>query len=231
MARVAPLVARVADAVSRDEYTRRLALAVGASPAAVATLIRDAVRSPGLTPRVDAESLGLARSRLDTPEDRQLRALARLCLLRPDLLSDENALRMHELLPAGPWKAIINEIVEAVADADGLGSAGDDAKIDPFAIETRLDEDARLRLREIAVDGSPIDSERPASQVLEDLIRWFDDRRRSARGQDLSRRLRDRPEDHESLLAEKQALLLERRVRMGIGTDGGRHVGAKGPGS
>lgn len=229
VARVAPLVARVADAVSRDEYTRRLALAVGASPAAVMTLIRDAVRSPDLTPRVDAESLGLARTRLDAPEDRQLRALARLCLLRPDLLSDENALRMHEVIPAGSWKAIIHEIVEAAAD--GLVSGSADSGIDPFAIEGRLDEDARLRLREIAVDDSPIDSERPASQVLEDLIGWFDGRRRSARDHDLSQRLRDRPEDHESLLAQKQALLLERRARMGIGTDPGRHVGAKGSGS
>lgn len=229
VARVAPLVARVSDAVSRDEYTRRLALAVGASPTAVTTLIRDAVRRPDLTPRVDAEALGLSRSRLDTPEDRQLRALARLCLLRPDLLSDENALRMHEILPAGSWKAIIDEIVEAAAETPS--SVEDPSGIDPFAIESRLDEDARLRLREIAVDDSPIDSQRPASQVLDDLIRWFDDRRRAARAQDLSQRLRDRPEDHESLLAQKQALLLERRARMGIGTDGGRRVGAKESGS
>jgi len=129
-------------------------------------------------------------------------------------------------VPPGDDEIVVNDWL-----ADGLGSAGDAPGIDPFAIDARLDEDARLRLREIAVDDSPIDSERPASQVLEDLIGWFDDRRRSARDQDLSRRLRDRPEEHESLLAQKQALLLERRARMGIGADVGRHDGAKGPSS
>ncbi|MHA7836621.1 MAG: DNA primase [bacterium] len=228
VARVAPLVARVADAVSRDEYTRRLALAVDASPSAVASLIRDAVRSPELTPRVDPDALSPARSRRDAPEERQLRALARLCLLRPDLIGDETALRLHEILPAGAWKAIIAQIIEA-AD-EGTRSSEDDPGLDPFAIEPHLDEEARLRLREIAVDDAPIDSERPADQVLEDLLGWFDARRLAARTRDLNRRLRDRPEDHESLLAEKQALLLERRSRLRR-TGEARHAGPKGPGS
>ena len=44
VAHVAPLVARVSDAVSRDEYVRRLAMAVDASISAVGSIVRDAAR-------------------------------------------------------------------------------------------------------------------------------------------------------------------------------------------
>ena len=77
------LVAHVADAVSRDEYVRRLALAVGASTAAVSSVVRDATRGTKQTSEVDGASLGLVRDRRDLPEERQLRMLARLCLQHP----------------------------------------------------------------------------------------------------------------------------------------------------
>jgi DNA primase len=215
VAHVAPLVARVADAVSRDEYIRRLAMAVDASTAAVAAIVRDAVRGSTQTPQVDSEALGLVRDRRDLPEERQLRALARMCLQRPQLVGDEMALKLQEILPVGAWKSIILQIIESAAE--GLLIADGEGGVDSFAVESRLDEEARLRLREIAIDEAPIDGERTADQVLDDLIGWFDLRRIAAREQDLKRRLRDPEADHTALLAERHALLLERRAHLGVG--------------
>ncbi len=217
VARVAPLVARVADAVSRDEYVRRLALAVDASVPAVATIVRDAARGGSAhTPQVDSAALAIDRERRDAPEERQLRALARLCLGRPELVSDETALTFQEILPAGAWKSIILQIIEA-AEA-GCLLESDDAghrAVDAFAIESRLDEEASHRLREIAIDDTPLDSERSAEQVLIDLIAWFERRQLDMRKRDLNRRMRDPNADQDALLAEKQAQLLERRARIG----------------
>jgi len=212
VAHVAPLLAKVGDAVSRDEYVRRLSMAVGASASAVAAIVRDAARDPGRTPQVEGERLGLQREQRDAPEARQLRALARLCLQRPDLIGDETALRLQEILPEGSWKAIILQIIQTAEDGHLL--AGDAGGVDPFAIETRLDEDAVHRLREIAVDDTPIDTERSVDQVLDDLFAWFDRRRSAPREQETTRRLRDPSEDHDALLAEKQAQLLKRRERI-----------------
>jgi DNA primase len=209
---VAPLIAKVADAVSRDEYVRRLAMAVGASTSAVGAIIRDAARDPSRSPQVESERLGLERDQHDAPESRQLRELSRLCLQRPDLISDENALHLQEILPEGSWKAIILQII-AAAD-EGFLLTGETGGVDPFAVETRLDEDAVHRLREIAVDDKPIDTERSVDQVLEDLIHWFSRRRSAPHAQETTRRLRDPGEDHEALLAEKQKQLLEKRARI-----------------
>jgi DNA primase len=218
VAHVGPLVACVADAVSRDEYTRRLAMAIDASTSAVATVVRDAARSSHQTPQVDQASLGIQRERRDAPEERQLRAIARMCLQRPDLIGDETALTLQEILPGGAWKSIILQIVEAAAE--GLLLGGDQRGVDPFAIESRLDEEARLRLREIAIDDTPMDSERSAEQVLADLVTWFEKRALDVRRRELNQRMRDPNADGDALLTEKQAQLLERRARLGVGTGG-----------
>jgi hypothetical protein len=191
---------------------RRLALAVDASTSAVAAVVRDAARGPERTPSVDGEALGRTRARRDGPEERQLRALARLCLRRPDLVGDELALKLQETLPAGAWKAIILQIIESAGD--GLLVPGEDGSVDPFAVESRLDEEARLRLREIAVDDAPIDGERSADRVLGDLIGWFDLRRIAAREQELTRRMRDPDADLAALLEERHALLQERKAHL-----------------
>ena len=216
VAHIAPLIARVSDAASREEYMRRLSMAVDASPSAVGTIVRDAARGTKDASQIDQASLGIPRERKDQPEERQLRALARLCLQRPDLLGDETALVLQEMLPTGAWKSIILQIVEAAAD--GLLRPGDQGGVDAFAIEERLDEESRLRLREIAVDDTPFDGERSAEQVLQDLVDWFQRRRLDARQRELNRRMRDPNEDPDALLAEKQAQLLERRARMGVGS-------------
>ena len=92
--------------------------------------------------------------------------------------------------------------------------------VDAFAIEGRLDEEARLRLREIAIDDTPFDSERSPEQVLGDLIAWFERRRLDARQRELNQRMRDPNADQDALLAEKQAQLLERRARLGVEPSG-----------
>jgi DNA primase len=224
VAHVAPLIARVSDAVSRDEYIRRLAMAIDASNTAVAAIVRDAARGSKEAPQVDHATLGLQRERRDQPEERQLRALARLCLQRPDLVGDEIALLLQEMLPVGAWKSIILQIVEAAAE--GLLLSGDQQGVDPFAIETRLDEEARLRLREIAVDDTPFDAERSAEQVLQDLVSWFQRRGLDVRQRELNRRMRDPNADQDALLAEKQAQLLERRAQMGVGSETGKTDGS-----
>lgn len=216
VAQVAPLVARVADAVSREEYSRRLSMAVDASPSAVAAIVRDAARDRSQAPQVDQERLGLVRARRDAPEERSLRSLARLCLRRPDLIGDETALTLQEILPAGAWKSILLQIIAAAEDGLLLPGESDSPSggVDAFAIESRLDEEARLRLREIAIDDTPFDSERSPEQVLEDLVSWFERRRLDARQREVNRRMRDPNADQDALLAEKQAQLLERRARL-----------------
>lgn len=220
VAHVAPMVAKVADAVSREEYVRRLAMAVDVSTSAVAAVVRDAVRGTRETPQVDAAELGIERARRDQPEERQLRALARLCLRRPDLISDETALTLQEVVPGGAWKSILLQIIE-VADEGGLQS-GDQGGVDPFAVEGRLDEEARPKLRAIAIDDTPFDEDRDASQVLDDLVGWFERRKHDARQRELNRRMRDPNADQEALLAEKQAQLAERRARMGLNNAPGK---------
>lgn len=212
VSRVAPLIARVADPVSRDEYARRLALAVNAAPAAVAAVVRDAARNTRETPQVDGAALGLERERRDAPEERQLRALARLCLLRPHLFGDEIALQIEELLPAGAWKSILQAIIDAAQQGELAATPG--GGVDAFAVEARLDREAGSRLREIAVDDTPIDDDHPEEQILADLIGWFEQRRLAARGQELTRQLRLSEEDYEALLAKKDAALRERRARL-----------------
>lgn len=219
VARVAPLVARVADPVSREEYTRRLALSIDATAAAVAAVVRDATRNARETPSVDGAALGLERERRDAPEDRQLRELARLCLQRPDLIGDEIALRIEQLVPLGAWKAIIHEILDAALQGELATTSG--GGVDPFAVEGRLDQDARTRLREIAIDDAPMDGERSAEQILGDLMAWFEERRRTAQEQALTRQLRISSEGYEDLLAKKDAALRERRARLGVRTTEG----------
>ncbi len=215
VAHVAPLVARVSDAVSRDEYVRRLAMAVEASISAVGSIVRDAARGSKEAPQVDQEALGLSRARRDQPEERQLRAIARICLQRPDLIGDETALTLQDILPVGAWKSIILQILEA-AD-EGLLLAGEQGGVDAFAIESRMDEEAQRRLREIAVDDTPYDEDSSAEQVFDDLVGWFERRNADVRQKDLNRRMRDPNADQDALLAEKQKQLQDRRARMGVG--------------
>lgn len=222
---VAPLIAKVIDPVSRDEYVRRLAMAVGASTSAVSAIVRDAARDPSRSPQVEGERLGLGRENRDAPEGRQLRALSRLCLQRPELISDETALHLQDILPEGSWKSIILQII-AAADEGNLASS-DVGGVDLFAVESRLDEDSVHRLRELAVDDTSIDAERPGDQVLEDLVGWFERRRSAPREQETTRRLRDPNEDHDALLAEKQKQLLERRARINT-TSSNTSAGTKG---
>ena len=216
VAHVAPLVARVSDAVSRDEYVRRLAMAVDASISAVGSIVRDAARGSKEAPQVDQEALGLSRARRDQPEERQLRAIARICLQRPDLIGDETALTLQDILPVGAWKSIILQILEA-AD-EGLLLAGEQGGVDAFAIESRMDEEAQRRLREIAVDDTPYDEDSSAEQVFDDLVGWFERRHADVRQKDLNRRMRDPNADQDALLAEKQKQLQDRRARMGVGS-------------
>jgi hypothetical protein len=136
--------------------------------------------------------------------------LARLCLQRPEFLSDEMALKLHQVLPAGAWKSIILQIIEAAASG----------RVDSLVIESQLDEEARLRLREIAIDDMAVEGERTTDQVFDDLIGWFDLRKLTAREKALKRRLSDPDEDHLALLEERDELLLERRARMGVDSSG-----------
>jgi hypothetical protein len=159
---------------------------------------------------VDGATLGLLRDRRDLPEERQLRMLARLCLQRPEIVSDEMALKLHEVLPVGAWKSIILQIIEAAADG----------RVDSLEFESQLDEEARLRLREIAMDETPVDGERTADQVFDDLIGWFELRKLAAREKDLKRRLSDPNADHAALLEERHALLLEKRAHFRVDPSG-----------
>jgi hypothetical protein len=84
--------------------------------------------------------------------------------------------------------------------------------VDVFAVEDRLDSEARARLREVAVSELLAAPEAPPEQVLDNLLKRFSKRRIDAQMKELTRRMREPDADIDELLREKQQLSDEVRA-------------------
>jgi DNA primase len=208
---VAPLVALVANPVERSEYARRLSVATGTDPQAVEAVVRGSTRgeAPSRSREVTAEVVAPRRS---SPEDRHLRHIALILWRHPGLVAPELSADMQEVLPAGPWKALVFALIEAGQD----GCLDETGAIDLNAMEGRLPPGDLSLLHEMAVDESLLESETPASEMLAHLIARYLAKSLEAKEKELRRRMQDPTEDPQMLLRERQALLDRRRAAVGI---------------
>ena len=210
---VAPLVALVADPVERSEYARRLAAASGARTDAVDSVVRAAGRGES-APRLASEPV-VPRREPESLETRHLRQLARIVLCHPALATRHPRTTFETLLPDDSWKAVLLHLLDGACagagDAEGVAPT-----LDLHELGAQLDEKARALLHEIAVDDEPIHGELPVEQVFDDLVRWFDSRRRAAERRVVTRRMSEPAADQATLLSEKQRQLDQRRSALGI---------------
>jgi DNA primase len=197
--RVAPLIAGVSDSVERSEYTRRLAAWTGADPEAVRTVVRSAATG------VSAPQVKLADTpprRHDSRAERHLRELAVLYYKYPSLHDRYGREQVEDLLPDGAWKELVLHLLHAVRN----GWVNDDRTIDLFRMQEELDEDARIRLREIVVDDALFQGDVSGEQALDSLMRTFDKQHRTALQRELTRRMTEPGADSEALMREKERL-------------------------
>ena len=117
----------------------------------------------------------------------------------------------HELDRKPMTRSLLGETVVLYRDAEGVAPT-----LDLHELGAQLDEEARARLHEIAVDDEPIHGELPVEQVFDDLMRWFDSRRRAAERRVVTRRMSEPAADQATLLSEKQRQLDQRRSALGI---------------
>ena len=101
-------------------------------------------------------------------------------------------------------------------DAAQDGNLDDSGAIDLELLGDRLDGEAAARLRHVAVDDIVEDSETPPERMLEDVLGWFEKRRRSADENLVTRQLRDPNADVDELMAKKQKQLEERRAAQAL---------------
>lgn len=204
---VAPLVARVQDAVERAELVRRLALATYADERAVEFAVRTASRGGDVqgvvasrvataTPPCAAESAPLARAARD---------LVRLLLAHPRLVDQVSAESLLESLADAPglepWCALLGALLDCAA----LGEA-----VDPAVLVDRVPANARGLLVELAVEDGPILEANDAARALRDMLGALERRRRRRERAETTDALR-RSNDI-SLLAEKQRQLERRKA-------------------
>jgi DNA primase len=210
--RVVPSVARITDPVERVEYARRLANWTATDEQAVQAAVRTAARG-GNVPVVEPSRAARPASR----EERHLHELSVLLFRYPQLARDFEHEPLKALLPEGSWRAVIAALLE-VADAghlDGSGSA------DLFVLEARMDEDARSRLRSVAVDDELFRGETPPGQAIREIVRSLEKRRVDALQKELTRRMGDPEADQDALLEEKKRL---QKQGLALVRDGAGHL-------
>lgn len=197
--RVAPLVALVADSVERVEYARRLAAWTGTDSEAVRGVVRS-LASGRRAPEV--QLVPSPAGRRDSTEERHLLELAVLYYKYPRLHGRYQRAWISEVLPECAWKPLVLQLLDAAEE----GWVDEDGTIDLFRIEEELDQEARTRLREVAMDDALFKGELPVEQVLDGLVRSFDRRRRIALQKELTRRLAEPGADADALMREKDKL-------------------------
>jgi DNA primase len=207
--RVVPLVAQIQDPVERVEYARRLASWTATDESAVQASVRAAARG-GSAPIV--ESRPAARSTLQS-EERHLHELAVLLFRHPHLAADFERGPLESLLPEGSWKAVIGSLL----DASEAGTLAPSGVADLFALEERLDEDARARLRGVAVDDELFQGETRPGRAIREVVGRLEKRRIDALQKELTRRMGDPEADHTAILREKTKLREEGLSLMRVG--------------
>ena len=78
-----------------------------------------------------------------------------------------------------------------------------------FALEERLDEDARVRLREVALDNERFRGDVPPEEAFDSVVRTFEKRRIDALQKELTRKMSDPEADLEEILRQKKKLKQE----------------------
>ncbi len=215
VARIAPLIARVADPVERAEYGRRLAVATDSDARAVEHVVRGSRGGRDATRAAQEAIRGPATRREEAGvEERQLRQLVAVLMQNSHLVSEGMRARLDDLLPGGSWASVVAVVCDAILDGDVDGQG----RVDWVRISARLDEESSARLREVAVAEEGLEPDATPDQVLGDLLQWFERRRQTAERRDTTRRIRESSADAAALLAEKQRQLEQRRLHHGIGS-------------
>ena len=207
---VAPIIALVANPVEREAYVRRLALSTDSSENAVTTLVRAAVRGQNTQPAVD---LAVARPRRTGPEDRHLSLLCHVLLRYPTLANAEMRDRVESTLPDDEWRRVALALLDASED----GWIDADGVIDHHRVLEGLGVDARGLLQATVAGEDPLDAEARPETVVSDVLAWFEQRASKHQNKVVTQKLRDSAtdsDDAESLLAEKQRQLDEKRARL-----------------
>ena len=199
--RVVPIVAHIGDAVERVEYARRLAAWTSTDEPAVLAAVRTAARG-GTAPVVESRHVAPRKA---SREERHLHELAVLLFRHPGLAADLERAPFEALLPEGSWKAVLGALLDAGSESvvDGTGA------VDHFVLEDRLDEDARARLRSVAMDDDLFRGETAPRRALHDLVVRLEKRRIDALQKELTRRMGDPEEDQEAIFREKERLRRE----------------------
>ena len=195
--RIVPLLALIDDSVERVEYARRLAIWTATDEQAVQAAVRKGAQGVSADV-VDA----IVAPRRASPEERHLHELAVLLFRHPDLAGSLDREVVKSLLPAGSWLAVISALLEA-ADSESLDASG---AADVFMLADRMDEDARARLRAVAVEEDLFRGDTKPEQALQDIVRALEKRQIDALQKELTRRMGDPEADHAALLEQKTKL-------------------------
>ena len=199
--RVVPLVALIPDPVERVEHARRLANWAATDEPAVQAAVRTAVQR-GTAPLIEPSRSAPRRAAGD---ERHLHELAVLLFRKPALAGRFTRETLESLLPEGSWKAVVGVLLEAAES----GWTDESGSVDLFSVEERLDEDARARLREVAVDDELFRSAIEPESAIDALVGRLDKRRIDARQRELTRRMAEPEANHDEILREKNRLRLE----------------------
>ena len=204
---VARLVAAISDPVERSEYTRRLAMATSTDPGAVESVVREERR--GQASGRESESVpGKLQSRRTSPEDRHLRLLGSILSQHPEFATPDHLYDINHVLPDGPWKALIIEII----DAGSSGIVDERGALDFDRMEDRLTSEQMGMLREVMVEESVLSTDTSPETVFIQLLDRYRIKDLEMREQELKRRLAEPDSDHVKLLAERQELIERRKA-------------------
>jgi len=207
VASVAPLVARVQDAVERTELVRRLALGTGVDERAVEMAVRTAARGGDVEGAIAARvapatPVGVAEG---TPLARAARDLVRLLLAHPGLAGRVGAESLLESLAetAGleAWCALLGAILDHAA----LGEP-----VDAATLVDRVSGAARVLLQQLAVEDVPVLDGAAAERALDDTLAALERRRLRRESAETTDALRQN--NDVSLLAAKQRQLDRRKA-------------------
>ena len=204
---VARLVAMISDPIERSEYTRRLAMATATDAGAVEAVVREERRGRAGKKDRNTEP-GNFPSRRISPEDRHLRMLASILGRHPEYATPDRVSDLNRVLPDGPWKALIVEII----DAGSAGILDGQGALNFEAMEPRLSSDQLGMLREVMVDESVLSADTAPEIVFTQLLDRYRIKDLEIREQELKRRLGEPDSDHVQLLAERQELIERRKA-------------------
>ena len=112
------------------------------------------------------------------------------------------------MLPDGPWKALIIEII----DAGSSGIVDERGALDFDRMEDRLTSEQMGMLREVMVEESVLSTDTSPETVFIQLLDRYRIKDLEMREQELKRRLAEPDSDHVKLLAERQELIERRKA-------------------